>query len=102
MYEKGGVLSWRDLIATAGLVRGMLGICNSAWRDATATMGETGATIVVAGILQKAEAINSPGGCLRGLTEKSRAGEFSAWPMMMALLRAQSPISKSMSGGGSS
>ncbi len=62
-------------------------------------MGEAGAAVVVAGILQKAEAITSPGGYLRGLTEKSRAGEFSAWPMMMALLRAQSPTSKSISGG---
>ncbi len=102
MYDKGGVQNWRDLIATAGLVRGMLGISASAWHDATTTMGETGAAIVVAGILQRAEAINSPGGYLRGLTEKSRAGEFSAWPMMMALLRAQSPISKSMSRAGGS
>ena len=100
MYDKGGIQSWRDLVTTAGLVRGMLGISTSAWQDATATMGETGAAIVVAGILQRAEAITSPGGYLRGLTAKSRAGEFSAWPMMMALLRAQSPISKSMLGGG--
>ena len=100
MYDRGGIQNWRDLINTAGLVRGMLGISPSAWHDAAATMGEAGAAVVVAGILQKAEAITSPGGYLRGLTEKSRAGEFSAWPMMMALLRAQSPISKSMSGGG--
>ena len=92
MYDKGGIRTWRDLIMTAGLVRGMLGISASAWQDATAAMGETGAAIAVAGILQRAEAIRSPGGYLRGLTEKSRAGQFSAWPMMMALLRAQSPI----------
>ena len=95
MYDKGGVETWRDLIATAGLVRGMLGISASAWDAARAAMGEQGAAIVVAGILQRAEAIKSPGGYLRGLTERSRAGEFSAWPMIMALLRAQSPISKS-------
>ena len=85
MYDKGGVETWRDLIATAGLVRGMLGISASAWDAARAAMGEQGAAIVVAGILQRAEAIKSPGGYLRGLTERSRAGEFSAWPMMMAL-----------------
>ena len=100
MYDKDGIQTWRDLIVTAGLVRGMLGISASAWQDATAAMGETGAAITVAGILQRGEAIKSPGGYLRGLTEKSRAGEFSAWPMMMALLRAQSPISQSRSGSG--
>jgi replication initiation protein RepC len=100
MYDKGGIQSWHDLVTTAELVRGMLGISTSAWQDATATMGEAGAAIVVAGILQRAEAITSPGGYLRGLTAKSRAGKFSAWSMMMALLRAQSPISKSMLGGG--
>lgn len=97
MYDRSGVQSWRDLVATAGLVRGMLGISVSAWDDAQVAMGEHSAAIAVAGILQRAEAIKSPGGYLRGLTEKSRAGEFSAWPMMMALLRAQSPISRSKS-----
>ncbi len=102
MYEKNGVRSWRDLIATAGIVRGMLGISSSAWEQARDVMGEASAAAVVAGILQKAEGIKNPGGYLRGLTEKSRAGEFSAWPMMLALLRAQSPVSKSKScsGGG--
>ena len=102
MYDREGIQNWRDLIATAGLVRGMLGISPSAWHDATATMGEAGAAVVMAGILQKAEAITSPGGYLRGLTDKSRAGQFSPWPMMMALLRNQSPISKSISSGGDS
>ena len=98
MYDRRGVQSWRDLVATAELVRGMLGISASAWGSARDVMGEHSAAIAVAGILQRAEAIKSPGGYLRGLTEKSRAGEFSAWPMMMALLRAQSPSSKSRSG----
>ncbi len=101
MYDRGGIQTWRDLIVTAGLVRGMLGISASAWEDARQTMGENGGGLAVAGILQRAEAIKSPGGYLRGLTEKSRAGQFSAWPMMLALMRARgqsSPISKSMSG----
>ncbi len=99
MYDRHGIKSWSDLIATTGIVRGMLGISVSAWEGARDAMGEPEAAAVIAGILQKAEAIKSPGGYLRGLTEKSRAGEFSAWPMILALLRAnQSPISKSMSG----
>ncbi len=100
MYDRSGVLTWRDLIATAGLVRGMLGISPSAWHEARLAMGEEAAAATVAGILQRAEAIKSPGGYLRGLTEKSRAGQFSAWPMMLALLRAQSPTSQSRSGSG--
>ncbi len=71
-------------------------------------MGPENAAAVIAGILQRAEAIKSPGGYLRGLTEKSRAGQFSPWPMMLALLRQSSPGPKSGSplsgsrGGGSS
>ena len=100
MYDKGGVETWRDLIVTAGLVRGMLGISVSAWNAARDAMGDQDAAVAVAGILQRAEAIKNPGGYLRGLTEKSRAGAFSTWPMMMALVRAQSPISKSRSCSG--
>ena len=98
MYDRGGVQSWRDLVATAGLVRGMLGISPSAWDDARRAMGEQTAAATVAGILQRAEAIKNPGGYLRGLTEKSRAGQFSAWPMMLALIRAQSAAPKAVSG----
>ena len=98
MYDRRGIENWNDLISTAGMVRGMLGISSSAWDQARDTMGEAGAAVVIAGILQKAEAIKNPGGYLRDLTEKSRAGAFSAWPMMLALVRAQSPISRSKSG----
>lgn len=98
MYDRGGVVTWRELISTAGLVRGMLGVSASAWEDAKDAMGPENAAAVVAGILQRAEAIKSPGGYLRGLTEKSRAGQFSPWPMMLALLRQASPISKSRCG----
>ena len=90
IYDRGGLQSWRDLVTTAGLVRSMLGISPSAWDDARRAMGEQTAAATVAGILQRAEAIKNPGGYLRGLTEKSRAGQFSVWPMMLALIRAQS------------
>lgn len=95
LYDRGSVATWRDLISTAGLVRGMLGVSASAWEDAKNAMGPENAAAVIAGILQRAEAIKSPGGYLRGLTEKSRAGQFSPWPMMLALLRQSSPGSKS-------
>ncbi|XUX13792.1 replication initiation protein RepC (plasmid) [Aminobacter sp. BA135] len=40
-------------------------------------MGAVDAAIMVAAMLQKGEAISSPGGYLRSLTAKAQAGEFS-------------------------
>jgi replication initiation protein RepC len=50
-YAKGGISNWRDLVATASVVRSMLGISPSAWADAVETMGERHAAIVTACIL---------------------------------------------------
>jgi replication initiation protein RepC len=85
-YAKGGIANWRDFVATAGLVRSMLGISPSAFGDAREAMGEIPAAIVVAAILQRSQAINSAGGYLRNLTERARAGKFSLGPMLMALI----------------
>jgi replication initiation protein RepC len=85
-YARGGIANWRDFMATAAVVRPMLGISPSAWEEAQAVMGEVHAAIVVAAILQRGAAINSAGGYLRGLTEKARAGGFSVGPMLMALI----------------
>lgn len=80
---------WRDFLAAAELVRPMLGISGSAWREALAALGEQQAAITLAAIYQRADQINSPGGYLRSLTERARQGKFSPWPMIMALLRAK-------------
>ena len=89
-YAKGGVSSWRDFLATAAVVRSMLGISPSAWEAAQVAMGEIQAAIVVAGILQKGTAISSAGGYLRELTRKAEAGEFTIGPMLMALISTRS------------
>ena len=47
------------------------------------------AAITLAAIYQRADQINSAGGYLRSLTDRARDGKFSAWPMVMALLRAK-------------
>jgi replication initiation protein RepC len=73
-------------VATAAVVRPMLGISPSAWEEARDAMGEIPTAIVVAAILQRGEAINSAGGYLRNLTAKARAGKFSLGPMLMALI----------------
>jgi replication initiation protein RepC len=85
-YAKNGISSWRDFLATAGVVRSMLGISPSAWEEAQSIMGEVQAAIVVAAILQRGEAIHSAGGYLRDLTRKAEANEFSLGPMLMALI----------------
>lgn len=87
MYARHGITKWRDFLAVAGVVRPMLGISPTAWAAATEAMGEEEAAIVIAAILQRSTMINSPGGYLRNLTEKAKAGKFSAWPMVMALWR---------------
>ncbi|WP_298267620.1 plasmid replication protein RepC [uncultured Bradyrhizobium sp.] len=88
-YAKGGISNWRDLLATAAVVRSMLGISPSAWEEAQAVMGEMQAAVVVACILQRGAAIRSAGGYLRGLTERAKVGEFSLGPILMSQINAQ-------------
>jgi replication initiation protein RepC len=52
-------------------------------------MGEQQAAITIAAIYQRQDQINSAGGYLRSLTDRAKAGKFSVWPMVMALLRAK-------------
>ena len=80
--------SWRGLMSTAVAVRAMLGVSPSAYQDACDVMGPENAATVIACILERGGHINSPGGYLRDLTQRSRRGEFALGPMLMALLRA--------------
>lgn len=87
-YARNGIASWSDFIEAACLVRSMLGISPSAWEDAKEVLGAEDAAVLVAAILQRSNAIKSPGGYLRSLTEKARAGGFSLGPVLMALIRS--------------
>jgi replication initiation protein RepC len=93
-YAVDGIGSWRDLMATAAQVRGYLGVSPSAYEEACHAMGQETAAVVIACILQRAQHINSAGGYLRALTEKARAGQFSAGPMLMAALKANAEPSR--------
>ncbi len=84
-YARGGIANWPQLLAAAQLVRSMLGISPDAWNRACEAMGEMSAAITVAAILERAEAINSPGGYLRALTQRAENGQFSIRPMLSAL-----------------
>ena len=85
----GKIRHWRDALSVAELARPMLGISPSAWLAAREALGEQQAAVTLAAIYQRAGQISSPGGYLRSLTERARAGKFSTWPMIMALLRAK-------------
>ena len=85
-YARDGISNWRDFLATAAVVRPMLGISPSAWEEARGILGEVQAAVVVAGILQRHAMIASAGGYLRSLTRKAEEGGFSLGPMLMALI----------------
>jgi replication initiation protein RepC len=89
-YRRTPITDWNDLVETANLVRGALGVSPQAWSEACEIMGRVDAAIVVAAILQRSDQITSAGGYLRVLTDKARAGAFSVGPALMALLRARS------------
>jgi replication initiation protein RepC len=88
-YARDPITTWRDLIATAAQVRGMMGISASAWAEAQQDMGPAVAAVVVAAMLQRMDAIRNPGGYLRALSAKAAAGSFSPGPMIMALLNTE-------------
>jgi replication initiation protein RepC len=88
-YAKGGITNWRDFLATAAVVRPMLGISPSAWEEARTVMGEAAAAVAVACLLQRSSTIQSAGGYLRELTRKAGEGEFSLGPILMAQINAK-------------
>jgi replication initiation protein RepC len=88
-YAKGGIANWRDFLATAAVVRPILGISPSAWEEAQTVMGESEAAVVVACLLQRSSTIQSAGGYLRELTRKAGEGEFSLGPILMAQINAK-------------
>jgi replication initiation protein RepC len=88
-YGPGGeILSWRDLMSAAVVIRSMLGVSPSAYQEACDAMGPENAATAIACILERAGHINSAGGYLRDLTRRAENGEFSLGPMVMALMRA--------------
>ncbi|TYR33517.1 replication initiation protein RepC [Mesorhizobium microcysteis] len=89
LAKDGEIRNWGDFLAAAEVARPMLGVSPSAWREACEALGERQAAITLAAIYQRADQINSAGGYLRSLTDRARGGKFSAWPMVMALLRAK-------------
>ena len=88
-FARDGIRSWRDLGDAADLVRSALGISPDAWHEARAVMGPDAAAATVAAILQRCEHVKNPGGYLRSLVERKRAGTYSLAPVLQALMRAR-------------
>jgi replication initiation protein RepC len=88
-YARQGLRTARDVTDTATIVRPLLGVSPSAWDDACAAMGIGPASVTLALILQRGNAIRNPGGYLRTLARRASAGQFSVWPMLMALGASQ-------------
>jgi replication initiation protein RepC len=94
-YSPGGhINNWRDLMSAAVVVRSMLGVSPSAYQEAAAAMGPENTATVMACILERGGHINSAGGYLRDLTRRTEKGEFAIGPMLMSLVRANSPIGR--------
>ena len=79
--------------------RDLLRRCDAAPPGRRVAMGEQQAAITIAAIYQRQDQINSAGGYLRSLTDRAKAGKFSVWPMIMALLRAKLEASKAAGNG---
>lgn len=94
-YAQGGpIRGWRDLVTAAVTVRSMLGITPETYQAACESLGRENAAVTIACMLERATHINSPGGYLRDLTRKGARGEFSLGPMLMALVRQNSPVAR--------
>lgn len=87
-YGANGIGTWRELLDASRIVSGFLGISQSAYQEAIRFMGPQTASTAIAWILQKLSTINSPGGYLRSLTQKSRGGTFSIRQLLFSGMRA--------------
>jgi replication initiation protein RepC len=77
--------NWSDLERVSDKIAPMLGIDHPVMIDAKRIMGREAASVTILCMLEKAQAIRSPGAYLRRLTQMAREGAFSLKPMLMAL-----------------
>ncbi len=68
--------TWADVVDGADRLRHQLGISRAAWIEACQELGRYQAATAVAVIAAKRDAIRSPGGYLRGMIARGRAGDL--------------------------
>lgn len=76
---------WDDLLMIADQMAPMLGIEQPVYAEAKQRMGYLPAALSVLCILERADAIRSPGAYLRKLSQKALSGGFTVMPMLHAL-----------------
>lgn len=89
LFSGGEITSWHQLFSIACRLRQAIGIPPAVWGEAIRTMGQNGASVVLAAILQRFSHIRSPGAYLRVLCSKAAASKFSCIPMVANLLVAR-------------
>ena len=87
----GRPLGWNDIVDAAYGLLPTLGISKSAWIEACMVLGRDGAALTIMIIDRKAQdtsnPIHSPGGYLRGMTEKAKKGELNLHRSIFGLLK---------------
>jgi Replication protein C C-terminal region./Replication protein C N-terminal domain. len=68
--------TWADVVDGADRLRHQLGISRAAWIEACQELGRYQAATAVAVIAAKRDVIRSPGGYLRGMIARGRAGDL--------------------------
>lgn len=96
-YSANGISSWREFHNASRIVSGFLGISRSAYQEAISCMGAETASAAIAWILQKHSTIKSPGGYLRSLTQKARAGGFAITQLLYSGLKRSQGLSAAWS-----
>ncbi|WP_244148455.1 plasmid replication protein RepC [Sulfitobacter litoralis] len=81
--------TWSDLERISDKIAPMLGIDQPVMIEAKRIMGAEAAAVTVLCMLEKANAIRSPGAYLRRLTQMAHDGAFTLQPMLMALANRQ-------------
>ena len=95
LYGPGGsIKTWRDLLVATSVLRSMLQISPSTFREACLVMGPENAGIAIACIFEKGGQINSAGAYLRDLCRRATQRQFSVKPMVAALLRSKANLSR--------
>ncbi|MFD1745449.1 plasmid replication protein RepC [Rhizobium helianthi] len=94
-YSPQGIIrTWHDLASAASLARSMLGISSHTYHRSVTVMGPMNAAIVLAGMLEKLDSIQSPAAYLCDLSKRAERQGFSPVPLVMSLLRAKHMLSK--------
>ena len=81
------VRTWRDLVHVADTLSPMMGIDPPVFHEAMRVMGAKTAAVTVLCMLDGLAAITNPGGYLRRLTQRAKAGVFTADGLLSALER---------------